>query len=834
MAHSARRLLLRRQAISSIFILCVLPLVPGHIRYSIPEELEYGSFVGNIAEDLGLTVEELSSRKFRIVSDTAKHYFNANIRNGILFVSERIDREDLCAQGVTCVLALDAVVENPVQQYRIDVNVLDINDNSPRFPHGETGLELAESTIPGTRFLLENAHDSDVGANSIREYQLIPREQFSLDVQNHGEWQLLHLVLEKPLDREKQSTHQLLLRAIDGGTPERSGTTKITITVVDSNDNAPVFQQSLHTAVLMEDAPPGTMIIKLNATDLDYGSNSDIIYSFSSYNKKWIRERFSINPRSGDIRVKGTLDFEEADAYEINVEAKDCGSPPLIAHCTVRVNILDVNDNAPTLTFNSVSSKISENVQIGTLIALISVTDQDSHKNGLTDCQISQNLPFDLKSSFMNSYRLVIKEPLDRERTAEYEISVTCRDHGTPPLFSNKTIAVHLKDVNDNAPHFLKSSYTIHAMENTPPGTSIGTVAASDPDMNQNSQLSYIILEGQIGGLPITSYVSMNPETGVIFSQRSFDYEALKSFEIHIQARDAGLPPLSSNVTANVIILDQNDNAPVVISVGSAKVTVPRSAGPGYLVTKVVASDADSGQNARLFYQFVQTTGTSSFSVSHRAGEVRTTRHLKDNEATSQRLVIQVKDNGHPPLSATVTVTVTISEQSAEINHNSVQPHMDLQYSSNQAFYIIIALALTSFILLVVIISLLIAICPADRSSPSTRSCFVTTCCCKSSLDSTERLQHSNVNLQIVPDSKLITKVLEVRGNGTLSDTYRYKVRSAPEPSKMEFMFVTSSNPVTPGTMKKSTRTSKSEQSAKSANIGTGVSNEVSQNIHLH
>ncbi|XP_041050270.1 protocadherin Fat 3-like [Carcharodon carcharias] len=834
MAHSARIFLPRKEAMPSIFLLCSLSLASGHIRYSIPEELEHGAFIGNIVKDLGLTLEELSSRKFRIVSDSSKQYVNANIRDGILFVNERIDREQLCAQTVTCALALEVVIENPVQQYRIDVDILDINDNSPRFPHGETCLEIAESAIPGTRFLLENAHDSDVGTNSVREYHLIPSKEFSLDVQTHGEWQLVHLVLKNSLDREKGSTHQLLLRAIDGGTPELSGTTQITITVVDSNDNAPVFQQSLYTAILMEDAPPETVIIKLNATDLDYGSNSDITYSFSSYNKKWVRERFSINPKSGEIRVKGILDFEETDAYEINVEAKDSGSPPLIAHCTVRVNVMDVNDNAPALTFNSFSSKISEDVQIGTLIALISVTDRDSHKNGQTDCQISPTLPFDLNSSIKNSYRLVVKELLDRESTAEYGISVTCKDHGTPPLFTNRTIVVHLKDINDNAPRFLKSSYTVYAMENNPPGATIGSVAALDPDMDQNSQLSYIILDSQIQGLPVTSYVSMNSETGIIFSQRSFDYEQLKSFEFQIQVRDSGFPSLSSNVTVNVIILDQNDNAPVIISVGSAKITVPRSADPGYLVSKVIASDADSGQNARLFYQLVQTTGLSPFTVSPGSGEVRTTRLLKDNHAISHRLVIRVKDNGHPALSATATVTVTISEQSAEMKHVSVEPHRGLQYSSNVAFYIIITLGLTSFILLIVIIALVITICPTDRSSTYSQSCFLTNCCCKRSLNATEHLHHSDINLQVVPDSNLVTNVLEVRGNGSLSDTYRYKVRSALEPSTMDFMYMTSSNPATPGAIRKLTRTSKSGQSAKSTNIWTGGPSEVSHNGLLH
>uniref|UniRef100_UPI00398F8414 protocadherin gamma-B5-like n=1 Tax=Pristiophorus japonicus TaxID=55135 RepID=UPI00398F8414 len=833
MSHSARLLLLRKRAIPSMFLLCAWNLVSGHIRYSIPEELKHGAFVGRIAKDLGLPLEELLIRKFRIVSESPKHYLDATSKSGLLIVRERIDREQLCAQSVKCVLTLEVVIENPVEQYRVDVDIEDINDNSPSFPHGETRLEIAESTIPGTRFLLENAHDPDVGTNSIREYKLSPNEKFSLDVQHRGEWQLVHLVLEKSLDREEDSSHQLLLRAIDGGTPQQSGITEITITVLDSNDNAPVFQQTLYTVILKEDAPPGAMVIQLNATDLDYGSNSEILYSFNSYNKAWLREVFSIDPKSGAISIKGILDFEKASVYEINVEAKDSGYPSYTAHCTVRVNITDVNDNAPALTLNSVSSKISEDAQIGTLIALISVTDRDSHENEQTDCQIYPNLPFELKSSIRNSYRLVTKELLDRESTAEYDISVMCSDRGSPPLSSNKTIVVHLTDINDNAPIFLRSSYIIYAMENKPPGSSIGSVIALDPDEDQNSQLSYDILESLIEGLPVTSYVSMNSENGIIFSQRSFDYEQIKRFTVQIQARDAGFPPLSSNVTVNVIILDQNDNAPVIISTRPANrntIKVPRSADPGYLVTKLTASDADSGQNARISYQLMQATDRSLFSVSHSSGEVRTIRRLKDHHVTVQRLVIQVKDNGHPALSVTATVTVTISEQSAEINHDSVETRRDVNYSSNLAFYIIIALAVISFILLLVIIALVIAICPSDRSSTYDPTCFASSCCCKSSLNATERSQHSNVNLQVVPDSKLITNVLEVRGNGSLSDSYRYNVRSAPEPSKMEFMFLASSNASTPGTIRKITRTYVSEQCSKPTNIWNGISSEIEKN----
>ncbi|XP_067852673.1 protocadherin-10-like [Heptranchias perlo] len=786
MTQSSSLWVLRKPAISSIFLLCAWNLVSGQIRYSIPEELEHGAFVGKIAKDLGLDVEELSRRRFRIVSASSIQYLDANRMNGILFVNKRIDREQLCGHSLTCLLALEVIVENPVEQYRVEVEILDVNDNSPSFPNSEIHLEIAESAMPGARFLLERAHDSDRGNNSIRTYQLTANEHFTLDIQTRGKWKLPELVLENFLDREKQSRHRLSITALDGGTPERSGTAHITIIILDTNDNAPVFQQSLYTVSLMEDVPPDTLVIKLNATDLDEGPNGEIVYSFSSYNEEGISEMFRINPISGEIQVKGVLDFEKANVYEIDVEAKDRSAQPLSTHCNIRVEIKDVNDNAPDLIVNSIYGTISEDVPTGTVIALISVSDRDSNRNGYTDCSISPNAPFDLKSSFRNSYRLVTNAVLDRESAPQYKITITCKDRGSLPLSTKKTVVVHISDINDNAPRFTQTSYTAYVTENNAPGSSIGSVTALDPDMDRNSQLSYTIVENQVQAVPVSSYVYINPDNGTIYSKRQFDYEHLKSFQFHVRAQDAGSPSLSSNVAVNVIVLDQNDNPPVIILPGSKNHTnsnVPRSADPGYLATKIIASDVDTGQNARLFYQVIQSSDPGLFTVSHNSGEVRSVRRFKDSDATIQRLIIQVKDNGHPALSATTTVTLTIVEENADILPDFSEPHQDLQDSQRLTFYVIISLGATSFILLVVIIVLVVAICPTGRGPASGQVCSLANCCCTRESE----YRNSNVNLQIVPDSQFIPNILEVRGNGSLSETYRYKIRSAPEPGEMFF-----------------------------------------------
>uniref|UniRef100_UPI00398F33C5 protocadherin gamma-C5-like isoform X1 n=1 Tax=Pristiophorus japonicus TaxID=55135 RepID=UPI00398F33C5 len=828
MTHTGVFFLLRKKAIPSILLLCAWNLVSGQIRYFIPEEVEHGAVVGKIANDLGLKSEELSSRRFRIASQAPLQYFDINLQNGILFVNTRIDREVLCGQILTCLLPLKLEIVSPVDEFDAEVEIVDINDNSPSFSNREIRLEIAESVTPGTRFILEAAQDPDVGTNTVQIYQLTPNEYFDLDVQ----WNVPKLVLKKSLDREKQLTHRFLLTAVDGGEPERTGTALVIIIVFDTNDNAPVFQQSLYNVSLMEDAPPGTLVIKLNATDGDEGSNSVIVYSLSSYSEEKISQVFRINPKSGEIRVKGILDFEDTSVYEIHVEAKDRGAPSLSAHCIVRVDIKDVNDNAPGMILKSVSSTVSEDAPIGTLIALVSVTDRDSNENGRTDCQISPGVPFDLKTTSRNSYRLIIRDMLDREGAADYAVAVTCKDQGSPPLSTNKTMIVHISDINDNAPSFMQSSHTVYVTENNSPGNSIGSVKALDPDTEQNSKISYGILESNVQGDPVSSYASINSENGIIYSQRSFDYEQLKSFKFRVQAQDVGFPQLSGNCAVNVIILDQNDNPPAITSprpVDYNKTTVPRSADPGILIMKIIASDADSGQNARITYQLVQATDPGLFTVSQSSGEIRSVRRFNDGDATTQRLVIQVKDNGHPSLSATATITLTIAEQSEQIRSEGGDRHGDLQQSSDLAFYIIITLGIVSFLLLVIILVLVIVICPTDGNLGRTGSCFFASCCCVRELDSKSRMHNSHVNLQIVPDSQLITNVLEVRGNGSLSDTYRYKVRSAPEAAKMELKYFSPVTPTASGTFGKNIRTCAPEQSSNIRNNWPYISNEVGQ-----
>lgn len=775
---------------------CFLDTVYGQIRYSIPEELEHGAFVGNIAEDLGLDLNKLSARRFRIVSGAKKQYVEVNLENGVLFVNERIDREELCEQSLSCSFHLQVVIENPLELYRVEVEILDVNDNSPSFPWTEFNLDISESAVPGSRFPLESAQDLDVGSNALRTYLLSVNEHFVLDIQTRSDGsKFAELVLQSPLDREQQSAHQMVLTAVDGGAPERSGTAQIDITVLDANDNAPVFDQSFYRVRLAENAPKGTVVIQLNASDLDEGTNADITYSFSGHAPMKVRQLFSVDSRTGEVKVKGLIDYEKARMHEIYVQAKDKGPSAVAVHCKVLVNVLDRNDNLPEVILTSVSTPVQEDASPGTVIAVISVTDRDSGENGNVDCEIPHHVPFQLHSSFKNYYTLVTSDFLDREAVAEYNVTLTARDSGSPALFTRKTLLVQVSDVNDNPPHFKQPSYTVYLTENNAPGASICSVTALDPDSGQNAYLSYSILDRDIQGMPVSTYVSINSDNGNIYALRSFDHEQLRNFQITVQAQDAGFPPLNSNVSVNIFVLDQNDNAPVIVSPLPRNGTlpsraVPRSVDPGYLITKITAADADAGQNSRLCYQLLQATDSTLFSVALFTGEIRTIRPLLDADASRHRLVIVVKDNGQPPLSATVSIILSLVDNLPHSQPGARDVSLSARHGSGFSFYLIVSLGAVSFTFLLAIVVLVTVRRLKDRRSAESdfpaagQGCC---CCCPRSQTSagSDTFQKSNINVRKSTDE-----------SGAAPQSYCYKMCLTPESSKSDFMFLKPCSPV--------------------------------------
>ncbi|XP_056625244.1 protocadherin gamma-A11-like isoform X4 [Triplophysa dalaica] len=754
-------------------VLCVFVMAVAHgqVRYSIPEEMTKGSLVGNIVQDLGLDVKRLKSGRARIFTEDSREYIGLNVDKGTLIVKERIDREELCAQITPCSLHFQIILENPMELHRIDVEILDINDHAPIFARKEIDFQISESAVPGARFSLDSAQDPDTGTNALQSYMLIPTDHFALKVlsRNDGS-KYVEMILQAPLDRETQQVHKLTLTAFDGGSVQRSGTVKISVLVIDANDNAPVFSLPVYRVALLENAPNGAVVAQVSATDEDQGANGEITYSFSRSSGKAL-DLFNIDTNTGEITVKGDLDYERAKQFELNIEASDKGG--LTDSSKVVIDITDVNDNAPVVSVISFSNPIPEDAPPETVIVMLNVKDLDSGGNGQVKCLIAPNIPFKIKSSTQNIYTLITDGLLDREKTPEYNVTITATDKGLPSFSTIKTLNLKISDVNDNAPVFQRQTYTAYVMENNSPGVPVLSVKAHDKDYGNNARVSYFLEDILVHGVSASTYISVNAESGEIIAVRSFDYEQTKEFSIHVKAQDGGNPPLSSNVSVTIIIQDQNDNAPQVlypVQSGGPVVAeiVPRSADVGYLVTKVVAVDVDSGQNAWLSYKLQKATDRALFEVGLQNGEIRTVRQVIDKDAVKQRLTVVVEDNGQPSRSATVNVNVALADSFPEVLSEFTDFTHDKEYNDNLTFYLVLALAVVSFLFIVSIIAILSVKCYRWRR---------------------ERMFYkSGANLPVIPYYPPL--YADVGGTGTLQHVYNYDVCRTTDSRKSDLKYI--------------------------------------------
>ncbi|XP_063353999.1 protocadherin alpha-3-like isoform X29 [Pelmatolapia mariae] len=687
------------------------------LRYSVPEEVKEGTIVGNVAKDLGIDKTSLTDRRFRVVSGFKDAFFGVNPDNGALQVRKKIDREKLCHGSGSCLIELKILVENPLEMHHIAVEIADVNDHSPSFSEKEQTFEMAEHTSPGTRFQLHAARDPDAGINSIRIYTLTSNEHFDIEISQSDEDKIPFLVLKKSLDREQKNKHLLTVTAVDGGKPPKSGTLNVSVIVLDSNDNRPTFSRETYQIEIKENVSVGAVVATVAAIDPDEGTNGEIEYSLSKTLARKVYQIFELDSVSGQITLKVALDFEDSEIYKLDVEASDKGQPPLIGRCRVIIKIQDINDNAPEIEVTSLSNIVTEDSKPGTVISLISVTDKDSGLNGKIITHMTDNAPFELKPSYKeNIYSVVTKGVLDRETVLEYEVIIIATDCGEPPLSSFKTLSIQIADVNDNSPQFPQNPLQCYLTENNFAGAPIFSVSAVDLDANENAAISYHLLrEG--GENDVISFLNVNSDNGQITALKSFDFETLKTFQFQVVASDSGTPPLSSNVTVNVFILDQNDNTPVILyplsSNGSAQGVeeIPRNVNAGHLVTKVRAYDADIGYNGWLLFSLQEVTDHSLFGLDRYTGQIRTLRSFTETDEAEHKLLIRVKDNGNVSLSATATVIVKLVEPKEAFAASDVKSAAKDDEDSNVIFYLMITLGAVSVLFLVSIIVLIAMQC---------------------------------------------------------------------------------------------------------------------------
>ncbi|KAM9740612.1 protocadherin alpha-8-like [Menidia menidia] len=689
----------------------------AQVRYSVPEEVKDGTVVGMIAKDLGLDITSLTDRRFRVVYGTKDALFEVNQKSGSLYVHKKIDREELCHGSGACLMELKILVESPLEMHYVVVEITDVNDHSPSFPETQQSFEIAEQTLPGRRIQLHAARDPDAGTNSIRTYMLTSNEHFELDIRQSDEEKIPFLVLKRSLDREQKYKHYLVVTAVDGGKPPKSGTLNVSISVLDSNDNRPMFSQETYEILIQENVPVGTVIFKMNASDPDDGSNGEIEYSLGKTLKRKVYDIFELDKKTGEIKVKGVVDYEDNDVYKLDVEASDKGTPPLMGECRIIIKIKDVNDNPPEIDLTSLSSTVSEDSKLGTVISLLSVTDKDSGVNGKIIAALLTDGPFELNPSYKeNIYSVVTKGILDRENKSNFEMTIKAIDCGEPPLYTSKTFSIQISDVNDNSPQFSQNPLYFYLAENNVAGISILSVSATDEDVNENAAITYHIAR-ETRANEITSFLNINSENGQISALKSFDFETLKTFQFHVVATDSGTPSLSSNVTVNVFILDQNDNAPVILypvsSNGSAEGVeeIPRNVNAGHLVTKVRAYDADIGYNGWLLFSLQELTDHSLFGLDRYTGQIRTLRSFTETDEAEHKLIIRVKDNGNVSLSATATVIVKLVEPKEAFAASDVKSAAKEDEDNNVTLYLMITLGSVSLLFLISIIVLIAMQC---------------------------------------------------------------------------------------------------------------------------
>ncbi|XP_026136660.1 protocadherin-19 isoform X1 [Carassius auratus] len=637
-----------------------------NLKYTVEEELRAGTKIANVTADAKNAGFALGNRQpyLRVISNSEPRWVNLSPA-GLLITKQKIDRDAVCRQTPKCFISLE-VMSNSMEICVIKIEIIDVNDNAPRFPTSHIDIEISENAAPGTRFPLEGASDPDSGSNGIQTYTITPNDIFGLEIKTRGDGsKIAELVVEKTLDRETQSRYTFELTAEDGGDPPKSGTVQLNIKVIDSNDNNPIFDEPVYTVNVLENSPINTLVIDLNATDPDEGTNGEVVYSFINFVSNLTKQIFKIDPRTGVITVNGVLDHEELPVHEIDVQAKDLGPNSIPAHCKVIVNVIDINDNAPEiklLSENSEMVEVSENAPLGYVIALVRVSDNDSGANGKVQCRLQGNVPFRL-NEFESFSTLLVDGRLDREQRDTYNLTILAEDSGYPPLRSSKSFAVKVTDENDNPPYFTKPHYQAMVLENNVPGAFLLAVSARDPDLGMNGTVSYEIIKSEVRGMSVESYVTVN-SNGEIYGVRAFNHEDTRTFEFKVSAKDGGDPPLTSNATVRIVVLDVNDNTPVMTTPplvnGTAEVSIPKNAGVGYLVTQIKADDYDEGENGRLTYS-ISEGDMAYFEIDQINGEVRTTKTFGENAKPSYQITVVAHDHGQTSLSASAYIVIYLS-----------------------------------------------------------------------------------------------------------------------------------------------------------------------------
>nr|XP_046262841.1 protocadherin-18b isoform X3 [Scatophagus argus] len=701
------------------------------LKYKVYEEQKVGTVIALLKEDVSAVLSKLPSSltfRFRAMQRGTTSFLSVREEDGEISIATKIDREKLCEKNLNCSIEFDVVTlpTEYLQLFHVEVEVLDINDNSPHFSRAIVPIEISESASVGTRIPLDGAVDADVGENSLHTYSLTPNNFFKIDIRTRTDGaKYAELVVMRELDREVQSSYQLQLTASDNGLPPKSGSTLLKISISDSNDNSPAFDEQAYIISLLENSPLGTLIIDLNATDPDEGTNGKIVYSFSSHVSPKILETFKINPENGHITLIKKVDHETTASYELDVQAQDLGPNSIPGLCKIVVKVVDVNDNKPEININLMTpgkeevAYISEGAPVDTFIALVRVDDIDSGLNGEVVCRLHGHGHFRLQKTYEKNYMILTNVSLDREKRSEYSLTVIAEDRGSPSLSTIKHFTVQVLDENDNPPCFEKSRYEVFKSENNSPGAYLMTVVASDPDLGTNGQVTYTIIDALIQGSPISTYVTIDPSNGAIYALRSFDHEDVSRITFTIQAHDGGNPALSTNTTVLLTVLDENDNPPIIHSPSlrnhTAELPVWKYASPGQLITALKVTDRDAGANGEVSCAIIGGNENGLFVMDSRRCELRTNASLEQAPRDVMEIRVEVQDRGTNRMSTGALLRLSLQETMDILPPlyptGSSQAPLDLSL-------VIISLCAVCALLLIVMVMFATARCSREKKDP--------------------------------------------------------------------------------------------------------------------
>ncbi|CAL8269031.1 unnamed protein product [Boreogadus saida] len=626
-------------------------------EFRVHEEQPVRTHVGTIETRPGFTYRFSETHRL----------FAINSSTGAIYTSRVIDREVLQSDVINVVV----LSSQPTYPTEVRILVLDINDNSPVFPDESIVVSFKEDASSGRQVILDTATDSDIGSNGVDHttYRIVngnEQRRFRLDVTVNpsGEGAFLHLVSAGGLDREVTPIYQLLIEVEDKGDPKRFGYLQVNVTIQDINDNPPVFNQEQYQTSVFEDAAVGSSVLQITASDLDDGVNADVRYFLDDGTP------FQIDPKAGTIVIKEPLDFESKREYSLTVHAVDNGVPSLSGRTEATVKLQDVNDNDPVVKFRyfpttSKFASVDENAQIGTVVALLTVSDSDSPMaNGNISVSIlggNEQRHFEVHTSPVPNLSLIkVASVLDRERISSYNLTVSVSDNGHPTARSSfASLMIFVNDINDHPPIFQEAQYRVDISEDIPTGSYIKGVSATDGDSGQNANLRYSLVSGNARG-----WFSISENSGLVTSAAPLDREEASHIMLNISAKDQGLQPKISYTQLLVNITDVNDQVPTFAQ-RSYHVTLAEHAPAGSELLLLTASDDDLGANGSVCFTFDAETPAAVqelFRLEASTGRLSTAAELDREDQGSYLLQVRAADGGSPPLHSVGRVNVTLRD----------------------------------------------------------------------------------------------------------------------------------------------------------------------------